>query len=167
MKPFPRKNAISALLTVTLMWATAVNADDLSEKEILVTKLDQAKMIILEAEREAEAIILEAKQHALRLKPNDVNLNPLLLQNSKIAVEISGGTIEQIVSEIMPSNWRVMVDVKELAIAKRKFQFVSNRTREQALNDLLLPIGMKHQYFFDLKDAQGNDSPLLVVSLIR
>ena len=72
--------------------------------------------------------------------------------------------MQEIATAIMPGNWRVMVDVKEQSLLQRRFQFVSTKSRDQALRDLLKPVGLKHQYFFDLKDANGAPSPLLVIS---
>ena len=133
-------------------------------------ELEAARKVLLDAEKKAQEIILSAQKEALELQggghEGDV-LSPLLVQNQGISIEISSGTLEEIVTAIMPPEWRVLVDVKDKSVKNRRFQFVSTRTREQALNDLLRPIGMKHQYFFDLKNSNGEASPLLVVSKER
>lgn len=150
----------AALFFHTGAWAEENAADD---QQAVRVQLEQAKVVLIEAEKTAEEIIRKAHSEADRIGAES-DLSPLLVQNGRVSIEINGGTIEDIVTAIMPSHWRVLVDVKDTDIRERRFQFVSTRTREQALNDLLKPIGMKHQYFFDLKDAGGEASPLLVVS---
>lgn len=165
--------AVCLVLTSPLSWAAAAAADDNTpDMDLVTTQLRQARDILLTAEKTAEEIIREAQAEAekVRTRRNQATaegLAPLMLQNSKISIEIAAGTIKEIVKAIMPKEWRILVDVKNKALTQRRFQFVSTRTREQALNDLLNPIGMKHQYFFDLKDSEGRASPLLVVSVER
>lgn len=119
-----------------------------------------AEQIVHEAQREAALI----RQTVPERQQRPLDLEPVALQNSKVAVEIAAGTVEEIVTAIMPPHWRVMVDVKDQAILQRRFQFVSTKSRDQALRDLLIPLKLQHQYFFDLKDASGATSPLLVIS---
>ena len=149
-----------AMLGSTFPVLSLANETDTQLKE----QLEQAKIVILEAEKEAQEILRVAREEADAIRDSKETLDPLAVQNGKVAVEINSGTIVEILAAIMPPRWRVMIDVEDSEVAKRKFQFVSNRSREQALNDLLKPIGMTHHYFFDLKDNHGNNSPLIVVS---
>lgn len=151
--------------TTALFFHGAAWADDISAKDQQAVReqLEQARVVLIEAEKTAEEIIRKAQAEA-GYENQGTDLSPLLIQNGRVSIEINAGTIEDIVKAIMPPHWRVLVDVKDTDIRERRFQFVSTRTREQALNDLLKPIGMKHQYFFDLKNASGDASPLLVVS---
>ena len=161
--------AVLSLVFVPALSQAEINNPD----DTVKAQLEQAKQVLKEAEQTAEKIILDAQQQAKAMHADGLaqagtdDLSPLLVQNAKVSIEISGGTIEEIVNAIMPSDWRVLVDVKDEKLSQRRFQFVSTRTREQALNDLLKPIGMKHQYFFDLQDAQGHKAPLLVVSVAK
>lgn len=133
-------------------------------------ELESAKAAVEEAKEIAEQIVLDAQKEANIIRqnaavndtPND--LTPIEIQSTRIAVEISAGTIEEIATAIMPSDWRVLVDIKDASISQKRFQYVSTKSRDQALRDLLIPAGLKHQYFFDLKDSNGAKSPLLVIS---
>ncbi|MDX1693086.1 MAG: hypothetical protein R3208_04935 [Ketobacteraceae bacterium] len=166
------RRTITATCTLAaLLHAPAwAESPDTSDAASMRQQLEEAKLAILDAEKKAEEIIRAAREEASALKSGshqeDV-LSPLLIQNTSVSIEMKAGTLQEIVTAIMPEGWRVLVDVKDEAVRNRRFQFVSTRTREQALNDLLKPIGMKHQYFFDLKNGQGEPSPLLVVSKDR
>lgn len=162
------------LVAATVMANVQADTQPPQTEQQMKAQLEQAKEVLLEAEKTAEEIIRSAQEEARKIRQGaenialaETDLEPLAVQNQRVSIEVSAGTIQEIVTKIMPSDWRVLVDVKDQSIIERRFQFVSNRTREQALNDLLKPIGMKHQYFFDLKDSQGNRSPLLVVSVER
>lgn len=158
----PLSALILVMAAVPVLAKPAVNT---SEQQQVVQQLNEAKQIIRNAEYQAEQIIRAAEVKALAIKKQQGDREPLQVQNQKIAVEMNNATLEQIVRAIMPENWRVMVDVKNPGIKARRFQFVSNRSREQALNDLLIPMGMRHQYFFDLRNSQGKVAPLLIVSV--
>jgi len=134
-------------------------------------ELVNAREAVEEARKVAEQIVLDAQREAALIRQSGaanqqvpVDLEPIEIQNGKVAVELAAGTVEEIATAIMPGNWRVMVDVKDQGILQRRFQFVSTKSRDQALRDLLQPVGLQHQYFFDLKDSSGARSPLLVIS---
>jgi len=141
-----------------------------SDREAVRQELQEAKAAVEEARQIAEQIVLEAQQQANQIKQNaavndmPTDLSPVEIQRGQIAVEIAAGTVEEIATAIMPADWRVMVDVKNNEILQKRFQYVSTKSRDQALRDLLAPIGLKHQYFFDLKDEAGAKKPLLVIS---
>lgn len=135
------------------------------------TELTNAKLAVEDARRVAEQIVLDAQREAALIRQSaperqqqPLDLEPVALQNSKVSVEIAAGTVEEIVTAIMPAHWRVMVDVKDQSVLQRRFQFVSTKSRDQALRDLLTPLKLQHQYFFGLTDASGQSSPLLVIS---
>ena len=138
--------------------------------ESVRTELEEAKAAVEEARQIAEQIVLEAQQQANRIRQNaavndmPTDLGPIEIQRGQVAVEVSAGTVEEIAVAIMPTDWRVLVDVKNKDILQKRFQYVTTKSRDQALRDLLAPIGLKHQYFFDLKDAAGAKTPLLVIS---
>ena len=152
---------------------TPICAQEVAQQDLVVVQqeLEKAKSAVIEAREAAEQIILDAQKEAALIRqssPNQqqlpVNLEPVALQNGKVAVEIAAGTVQEIAMAIMPTDWRVMVDVKDPTLLERRFQFVSTKSRDQALRDLLKPVGLQHQYFFDMKDASGVRSPLLVIS---
>ena len=169
---------ISLLCTGTLMlWSsTSVIAQNSAHQEELTTvqqELQNAKQAVEDARRAAEQIVLDAQREAALIRHSSpdnqhqpLDLEPIEIQNSKIAVEIAAGTVEEIATAIMPSDWRILVDVKDQSLLQRRFQFVSTKSRDQALRDLLKPVGLQCQYFFDLKDPSGGRSPLLVISKI-
>ncbi len=134
------------------------------------TELEEARAAVEEARQVAEQIVLEAQQQANQIRQNaavndmPTDLSPVEIQRGQIAVEVSAGTVEEIAVAIMPTDWRVLVDVKDKDILQKRFQYVSTKSRDQALRDLLAPMGLKHQYFFDLKDETGAKKPLLVIS---
>ncbi len=154
------------LSTPVLAQETAQPADLETVREELVA----AKLAVQEAREVAEQIVLDARQQADRIASRAASpdspeeLLPVEIQRGKVAVEVAAGTVQEIATAIMPINWRIMVDVKDTALLQRRFQYVSTKSRDQALRDLLTPIGLKHQYFFDLRDEQGVSRPLLVIS---
>lgn len=141
-----------------------------ADMEAVKVELEEAKAAVEEARQIAEQIVLEAQQQANQIRQNaavndmPADLGPVEIQRGQVAVEISAGTVEEIAVAIMPNEWRVLVDVENKDILQKRFQYVTTKSRDQALRDLLAPIGLKHQYFFDLKDAAGAKTPLLVIS---
>jgi len=141
-----------------------------AELESVRQELIDAKAAIEEARQIAEQIVLDAQKQANQINQSSVvndspvDLSPVEIQRGQVAVEIAAGTVEEIATAIMPNDWRIMVDVNNKEILQKRFQYVSTKSRDQALRDLLSPIGLKHQYFFDLKDEQGTKKPLLVIS---
>ncbi|MEE2730517.1 MAG: hypothetical protein VYA55_06810 [Pseudomonadota bacterium] len=158
--------ALSSADAVLAAQETAQAADLDSVK----VELEEARAAVEEARQIAEQIVLEAQQHANQIRQSSVvndqagDLSPVEIQRGQVAVEVSAATVEEIAVAIMPSDWRVLVDVKNKDVLQKRFQYVTTKSRDQALRDLLAPIGLKHQYFFDLKDASGAKTPLLVIS---
>lgn len=148
-----------------------VKSEELSpDMDAVRQELEAARAAVEEARKVAEQIVLDAQQQANQIRKNSVvhdipvDLTPVEIQRGQIAVEVAAGTVEEIATAIMPADWRVMVDVNSTETRQKRFQFVSTKSRDQALRDLLAPIGLKHQYFFDLKDESGRSKPLLVIS---
>jgi len=107
----------------------------------------------------------EKKESAsLNQEPKRNNLSADQVMNEKISVEVPAGDVFTIVSKLMPSNWRVMLSVKNNKLLNKRFYFVTTKSRGEALNDLSESVGIKFYYFFDLKDENKNTSPLLIVS---
>ena len=168
--------SIACASAVLLGGATTVSAQESAQQQELAAvqqELQNAKQAIEDARQAAEQIVLDAQREAALIRQSTpdtqqrpLDLEPIVIQNGKVAVEIAAGTVEEIATAIMPGDWRVMVDVKDQSVLQRRFQFVSTKSRDQALRDLLKPVGLQHQYFFDLKDASGGRSPLLVISKI-
>jgi len=157
---------VGSVQAETMVQENAQSADLEQVKE----ELKAARAAVEEARTVAEQIIRNAQQEANQIRKNSatndmpVDLTPVEIQRGKIAVEVSAGTVEEIATAIMPADWRIMVDLKDSETRQKRFQFVSTKSRDQALRDLLTPIGLKHRYFFDLKDESGNSKPLLVIS---
>lgn len=169
-----RSVALGLTLVGALVGANTVIAEQdaaqSADLDSVKVELEEAKAAVEEARQIAEQIVLEAQQQANLIKKNAVvndmpaDLSPVEIQRGQVAVEIAAGTVEEIATAIMPADWRVMVDVKDSEIMQKRFQYVTTKSRDQALRDLLVPIGLKHQYFFDLKDESGVKKPLLVIS---
>ena len=168
-----RITSLSICVVLAGAIATAYAQESAQEQDMnaVQQELANAKLAVEEARKTAERIVLDAQREAALIRQSaperqqqPVDLAPVELQNGKVAVEIAAGTVQEIATAIMPGHWRVTVDVKDQTILQRRFQFVSTKSRDQALRDLLLPIGLQHQYFFDLTDAGGTPSPLLVIS---
>lgn len=146
------------------------NNAQLQPQSAIKQELVNAKQAVVEAQTMAEKIIADAQLQANAIRKNaavndaPTDLTPVEIQSARVAVELSAGTIEEIANAIMPLGWRVLVDVKDVSLLRKRYQYVSTKSRDQALRDLLGPAGLKHQYFFDLTDAHGNSSPLLVIS---
>ena len=138
--------------------------------DVVKQELTNARQAVMDAQSVAEKIIADAQMQANLIRQNAVvndaptDLTPIEIQSARVAVEISAGTIEEIANAIMPLGWRVLVDIKDASVLQKRFQYVSTKSRDQALRDLLLPAGLQHQYFFDLTDNSGAKSPLLVIS---
>lgn len=132
--------------------------------------LKNARQAVEDAKHVAEQIIADARKDAIRIRQQassgqlPADLTPIQIRNTPVAVEINAGTVQEIATAIMPAGWRVKVDVKDDSLLQRRFQFVSTKSRDQALRDLLTPLQLRHHYFFDLKNANGESSPLLVIS---
>ncbi len=171
--------AATSALTIALssLTATAVQAADTAinaqELETLKVQLIEAKTAVENAQQVAEEIVQTAQADADRIleqanatanQSKEDKISPLAVKNAAVAVEIAAGTIEEIATAIMPEGWRILVDVKDPKIKDRRFQYVTTKAREQALSDLLNSIDMSHQYFFELVNADGEASPLLVIS---
>ena len=167
MSNYKFQNA-GAFAVALAMASPAISAENVSDNQQVIEQLEEAKLMLKDAQEKAEEIIREAQREANDIKAskrsNKSDLSPLAFQNEIVSVEINAGTLEDIVTMIVPATWRVLIDSNDSKLKERRFQFVSTRTREQSLSDLLKPIGLKHQYFFDLKDADGNHSPLIIVS---
>lgn len=153
-------------------WATEPTKEDLAkELEAVQTQLKKANEALENAELVAKNIIIQAQQEAAEIKSNAssetatrLNIDPILIKNGTVSVELSSATIEEIARAIMPPNWRILVDTKDPKMLQRRFQFVSTNGRDQSLAQLVYPLRLNHQYFFDLLDKDGKQSPLLIIS---
>lgn len=169
-----------ALLTSAGIGASAaLFAQGTEQQQTDQRELVDARQTVEEARRVAEQIVLDARREADQIRSSAAvtatngtavansssgDLGPVEIRSTPVAVEVAAGTVEEIATAIMPVGWRVLVDVRDDGLLQRRFQYVSTKSRDQALRDLLKPVGLQHQYFFDLKDATGNASPLLVIS---
>lgn len=134
--------------------------DKLIKAKAVIAKAEEAAVeIIRAAEMEAEAIINRAG-----VESENPKSTPLAIKNEEVAVELHGATVEEIANALMPQGWRVLVDVKKSEIKGKRFQYISTKSRDQALIGLTKPLDLNYRYFFNLKDEAGESSPLLVIS---
>lgn len=150
-----------------------VESDQASrEQQQIKEQLEKAKQVLAKAEEAAVEIIQAAEMKAndiIATAGEDVQLNnskqtPVVIKNQEVAVELQGATIEEIANAIMPKGWRVLVDVSDQRIKERRFQFISTKSRDQALTGLTKPLNLTYRYFFNLKGENGESTPLLVIS---
>lgn len=169
-----QKTLIAASALAVAMSAPVIaNEQGVTQEELqaLKTQLIEARTAVANAQQVAEEIVQTAKADAERIMKDaeatqrkESTASPLVVKNAAVAVEIAAGTLEEIAIAIMPEGWRILVDVKDPKVKERRFQYVTTKSREQALSDLLNSIGMNHQYFFELVNDDGEPSPLLVIS---
>lgn len=169
-----QKTLIAAsALAIAMSAPVAANEQGVTQEELqaLKTQLIEARAAVVNAQHVAEEIVQTAKADAERIvndaeaiQSKESTVSPLVVKNAAVAVEIAAGTLEEIAIAIMPEGWRILVDVKDPKVKERRFQYVTTKSREQALSDLLNSIGMNHQYFFELVNDEGEPSPLLVIS---
>ena len=161
---------IIAVSLPTIAQEAAQDKGQAPDLQAVQTELQNARKAVEDARQTAEQIIADARKDADRIRQDaslqavPPDLQPIQIRNAPVAVEINAGTVQEIATAIMPLGWRVKVDVKDRSLLQRRFQYVSTKSRDQALRDLLKPVGLQYHYFFDLKDAGGNSSPLLVIS---
>ncbi|HDS0957031.1 hypothetical protein IYR97_25620 (plasmid) [Pseudomonas fulva] len=123
----------------------------------------QSDQLLMLAENNAEVIESAAHKRVILER-----IDPTVVMNEPVTAEYQAATIKEIVSGIMPTGWRVETDFNrkpELEI--RRYQFVSTDARDLALRHLTASVRdakVRYQYFWDLKDAQGNPSPMILLT---
>ena len=124
-------------------------------------KLEAAELLsaqIIESARQESEMIKRRKTKAL-----DVEISLEDVKSEIIALEVRGLNIQSLLSKVMPSHWRVLVDLSEDEENKR-IDFIAEKTRDEILFDITQSLGLRYQYFSQIKDSHGNPSPLLVVT---
>ncbi|MBM5458964.1 hypothetical protein H8F21_15460 [Pseudomonas sp. P66] len=123
----------------------------------------QSDQLLMLAENNAEVIESAAHKRVILER-----IDPTVVMNEPVTAEYQAATIKEIVSGIMPSGWRVQTDFNrkpELEI--RRYQFVSTDARDLALRHLTASVRdakVRYQYFWDLKDPEGNPSPMILLT---
>lgn len=123
-------------------------------------KSDQLLML---AESNAEVIESAAHKRVILER-----IDPTVVMNEPVSVEFQAATIKEIVGAMMPNGWRVETDFNQKPeLETRRFQFVSTDARDLALRHLtssVRDLKLRYKYFWDLKDAQGNPSPMILLT---
>lgn len=73
-------------------------------------------------------------------------------------------SLQRIVQALAPPGWTVTIDTTRSEIQEGAWNFYTAAARQQALADLLVPLGMTFEFFFDLKGPNGKTAPLLLVA---
>ncbi len=152
-----RERISSALTDVDGAINKINDADKIAEK-IINNANAEASIILREASnRKGDVRAAEKKEAVKNIAFDDV-------MNEKISVEISAGTVDLIAKNILPRNWRVVINVKSREVKNKRYFFVSSKSRGEALNDLSSTLGLKFYYFYELKNSSKDSAPLLIVS---
>lgn len=123
----------------------------------------QSEQLLMLAESKAEVIESSAHKRVILER-----IDPTVVMNGTVSVEYEAATIKEIVTGMMPVGWRVEVDFrKHPQLLSRRYQFISTDPRDLALRQLTASVRdarVRFKYFWDLKDAQGNPSPMILLS---
>lgn len=123
----------------------------------------QSQQILMMAESSAVAIESAAKNRVALER-----IDPTVVLNEPVEAEFESATIEEISRGLMPEGWRVTVEFNNRPeLAERRYQFISTDPRDLALRKLTTSVRdakLRFAYFWDLKDAQGNPAPLLLIT---
>lgn len=151
--------------------ALAMNAEAMTEAQriemegaLQVAKIEeQSQQILMMAESSARVIESAAKNRVALER-----IDPTVVLNEPVKAEFEAATLEEIARGLMPEGWRVKVefDVRP-ELADRRYQFISTDPRDLALRKLTASVRdakVRFAYFWDLKDAQDNPSPLLLIT---
>lgn len=127
-----------------------------------------------EAQKQEASRLLAADQQA-QLMANQLQataiqrtIDPVVVLNERVNVELKSATLQEIIEAIMPAQWRVEVRLEDNPSAARStMEFTSTDKRQEALAKIqvsLPHLGIHYFYFFDLVDSNGNPKPKLVVT---
>lgn len=124
-----------------------------------------AQNIVEEARLEAAIIIgntqVDKADHQEKRRVKAVDLDNIMHQD--IFVEISNKTLEECLLEILPIGWRVKIDLDQDQLKDQRIDFIAEKKRDEAIDELTRSIGLSYRYFAHLTDSAGNPRPLLVV----
>lgn len=123
----------------------------------------ESQQILMMAESSAVAIETAAQQ---RVKLE--RIDPTVVLNEPVKVDVESATMEEIARGMMPPGWRVEVEFSSRPeLAERRYQFISTDPRDLALRKLTASVRdsrVRFAYFWDLTDANGNPSPKLLIT---
>lgn len=155
------KNSFSQVDLETVAPETA--SDEVSAQDVLL----QARQKLEDAELLAAQIVEAARFEAAKMAQTHRLQGALDLQGIKeemIAIEVRGAHIKDLLQKIMPTHWRVMLDLEPAFVTGQRIDFIAEKKRDDVLFDLTQTLGLHYQYFANLKDSEGLSSPLLVVT---
>ncbi|WP_178129916.1 hypothetical protein [Pseudomonas sp. MWU12-2323] len=155
-----KTNAALALNESAMAEASKMKADGATQ----VARIKQeSKQILMMAENSAVAIESAAKK-----KVQLERIDPTVVLNERVKAEYQSSTMEEIAKGLMPQGWRVQVEFSQRPeLADRRYQFISTDPRDLALRKLTASVRdarVRFAYFWDLIDANGNPSPMLLIT---
>lgn len=153
-------NEALALNDSAMAEASQMKADGATQ----VARIKQeSQQILMMAESSAVAIETAAQQ---RVKLE--RIDPTVVLNEPVKVDVESATMEEIARGMMPPGWRVEVEFSSRPeLAERRYQFISTDPRDLALRKLTASVRdsrVRFAYFWDLTDANGNPSPKLLIT---
>ncbi len=121
-----------------------------------------ADSIIAQAQRDADGI--RAANETTLVATSDIapELKAIKMQDEVIAIELHNRSIADVIKAILPDHWRLLLDAND-DIKNQKIDLVAQKTRDEILQDLALTLNLQYQYFDQIKDEQGQPSPLFVI----
>ncbi|MGP0171092.1 hypothetical protein ACSVIJ_04340 [Pseudomonas sp. NCHU5208] len=140
-------------------------ADRVKSEQIadIATIKAQSDQLLMLAESNAEVIESAAHKRVILER-----IDPTVVLNTPVSVEYEAATLKEIVTGMMPEGWRVETDFrKHPELNTRRYQFISTDPRDLALRELTGSVRdarVRFKYFWDLKDAQGNPNPMIILS---
>ena len=130
--------------------------------DIATIKAHSDQLLML-AENNAEVIESAAHKRVILER-----IDPTVVMNEPVSVDYQAATLNEIIKGLMPQGWRVRMDfVRQPELESRRYQFTSTDPRDLAIRKLTSSIRdsrVTFQYFWDLKDAAGNPSPLILIT---
>jgi len=123
----------------------------------------ESKQLLMMAENNAEMI-----ETAARKRVTLERVDPTVVINEPVEAEYQGATLKEIVEGMMPVGWRVKTAFyNKPELETRRYEFISTDARDIALRKLTASVRdarVRYQYFWDLKDEQGNPSPMILLT---
>jgi len=151
--------------------ALELNDQAMAEASKLKQVGDQQVALI---QQESQQILMMAESSAVAIETAALKrvqlerLDPTVVLNEPVKVEYQSATMEQIATGLMPEGWRVEVEFSNRPeLTERRYQFISTDPRDLALRKLTSSVRdarVRFAYFWDLTDANGNPSPMLLIT---
>lgn len=170
LRCFLRKVAYS--VTVLFLIHTGIGVSYAAEYSNKQEQPAQAEIEKLKSlENKVEQISAAIEKVVLEEEAKDFqNANPQLVLDGNVNIYLKQATFDDVLKTIAPTDWNVVVDIKNNEIFENRYMFISTSSRRESLfkflNDAarsVTGVNLQSKWFFDLKDENGYSSPTLLV----